>query len=64
LDQWFQLSERQRFQLKVSAFNVANTPIFGPPNDNPVSHLFGSVPITQINPPRSMGLTAPELQFW
>ena len=52
----FQLSERQRFQLKVSAFNIANTPIFGPPNNNPVSPLFGRVPITQINLPRSMEL--------
>jgi hypothetical protein len=52
----FQITERHRFQLKVSAFNMANTPIFGPPNNNPTSPLFGRVPITQINLPRSMEL--------
>jgi hypothetical protein len=52
----FQITERHRFQLKVSAFNIANTPIFGAPNNNPASPLFGRVPITQINLPRSMEL--------
>jgi hypothetical protein len=52
----FSNSERQRFQLKVSAFNIANTPTFEAPNNNPASPLFGRVPITQINLPRSMDL--------
>ena len=47
------ISERQRFQLKVSFFNITNTPVFGFPNNNPASPLFGVVPITQINLPRS-----------
>ena len=47
------ISERQRFQLKLSAFNITNTPVFGFPNTSPASPLFGVVPITQINLPRS-----------
>jgi hypothetical protein len=56
LSRTFRITERQRFQLKVSAFNLANTPIFGAPNTNPASPLFGQVPITQINLPRALEL--------
>jgi len=56
LSRTFRVSERQQFQLKVSAFNIANTPIFGAPNNNPASPLFGQVPITQINLPRALEL--------
>jgi hypothetical protein len=49
----FTMTERQRFQLKLSAFNLTNTPVFGFPNNNPASPLFGVVPITQINLPRA-----------
>jgi hypothetical protein len=52
----FRLGERRQAQVKVSAFNIANTPIFGAPNNNPSSPLFGQVPITQINLPRAMEL--------
>lgn len=52
----FRISEGHRFQFKVSAFNVSNTPIFGPPNTTPSSSLFGVVPITQINLPRDVEL--------
>jgi hypothetical protein len=44
----FQIREGHRIQFKVSAFNVTNTPIFGPPYTTP-SSLFGVVPVTQIN---------------
>ena len=52
----FRIGERQRFQLRVSAFNVTNTPIFGAPVTDPASPLFGVVRITQINLPRSVEL--------
>ena len=52
----FQIKEGHRMQFKVSAFNVTNTPIFGPPNTTPSSSLFGVVPVTQINLPRDVEL--------
>jgi hypothetical protein len=52
----FRIRERQTFQFRVSAFNLTNTPIFGPPNTTPSSPLFGVVPITQINLPRALEL--------
>jgi hypothetical protein len=52
----FRIGERSRFQFRASAFNLTNTPIFGAPNNNPASPLFGVVPITQINLARSMEL--------
>jgi hypothetical protein len=56
LNRDFFISEGHRFQLKLSAFNATNTPIFGFPNTDPNSPLFGVVPITQINTPRSVEL--------
>ena len=52
----FRLSEVRRLQVKGSAFNLTNTPIFGAPNNSPNSPLFGVVPITQINLPRAVEL--------
>jgi hypothetical protein len=52
----FRIRERQTFQFRVSAFNLTNTPIFGAPNNNPASPLFGVVSITQINLPRALEL--------
>ncbi len=52
----FRITDRQRFQFKVTAFNLANTPVFGNPNTSPASPLFGVVPITQINLPRALEL--------
>jgi hypothetical protein len=56
LNRDFFITEGHRFQLKLSAFNATNTPIFGFPNTDPNSPLFGVVPITQINSPRSVEL--------
>jgi hypothetical protein len=40
----------------LSAFNLTNTPLFGAPHTSPTSTLFGVVPITQTNLPRSIEL--------
>jgi hypothetical protein len=52
----FRIGEGHQIQFKVSAFNLTNTPIFGPPNTSPSSSLFGVVPVTQINLPRDVEL--------
>ncbi len=52
----FRIKEGHQAQFKVSAFNLTNTPIFGPPNTSPSSSLFGVVPVTQTNLPRDVEL--------
>jgi hypothetical protein len=52
----FAIRERQKLQLRLSAYNAGNTPIFGAPNTDPTSALFGVVPPSQINLPRSVEL--------
>ncbi len=52
----FRISEGHQFQLRVSAFNLSNTPIFDFPNTTPTSTLFGVVSNTQLNLPRSVEL--------
>jgi hypothetical protein len=52
----FHIREGHRFQFKASAFNATNTPIFSAPNTTPSSNVFGVVPITQRNLPRSVEL--------
>jgi hypothetical protein len=50
------IRESHRLQFKATAFNASNTPIFNFPNTSPTSPLFGVVPVTQINSPRSIEL--------
>lgn len=52
----FYIREGHKFQFRVTAFNLTNSPIFNFPNTTPTSPLFGVVPITQINLPRSVEL--------
>lgn len=52
----FRIFEGHELQFRASAFNATNTPIFQSPNTSPTSNLFGVVPITQINMPRSIDL--------
>ncbi len=52
----FPIREGHKVQFKLSAFNATNTPIFNIPNTTPTSPLFGVVPVTQMNLPRSVEL--------
>ena len=53
----FRITERQKFQVKASAFNATNTPIFTYPDNNPASRTFGIVPMTPLyNQPRNIEL--------
>jgi hypothetical protein len=52
----FRLAEKQRLQFRASAFNAMNTPLFDAPNTSPSSPLFGVVPVTQRDLPRSIEL--------
>jgi hypothetical protein len=56
LNRDFHVREGHRMQIRASAFNATNTPIFNFPTTDPASPLFGVVPITQINNPRSVEL--------
>ena len=56
LTRTLRIREKQKLQVRVTAFNLTNTPIFGAPNTNPASPLFGVVPITQVNLARAMEL--------
>jgi hypothetical protein len=47
----FPLKERVRLQYRCELFNVANHPLFGPPDVSPTSSTFGRIQ-TQANQPR------------
>jgi len=51
------LGERLRFELRVEAFNIFNTPMFNKPNSNLASKNFGLVGGLQV-PPRQLQLGA------
>jgi hypothetical protein len=50
----FRITEKQKFQAKISAFNVSNTPIFNLPPTDPTSTTFGQVPKNQRGQARSV----------
>jgi hypothetical protein len=52
----FRIREGHSLEFKLLAYNATNTPVFGFPNTNPASPLFGVVPLTQLNLPRSTEL--------
>jgi hypothetical protein len=52
----FRIRERHRLQFRLTAYNATNTPVFDFPNTSVTSPLFGVVPTTQINLPRSTEL--------
>jgi len=56
----FQVTERVKFELRVLAENIANTPYFtAVSNGNtPTSTTFGQMPATESNDPRSLQFTA------
>src|SRR6185312_8838848 len=54
----FSIWREHRLRLRLTAFNVSNTPVFGWPNTDPTSPLFGVVPPSQWNLPRSVELGA------
>ncbi|MGH9940754.1 MAG: TonB-dependent receptor domain-containing protein [Pyrinomonadaceae bacterium] len=56
LNKSFNFSERYRAQFRVEAFNVANSPLFGQPNNDPNSTNFGFVTRGQRNFPRQVQL--------
>ena len=49
----FYIREHHQFQLKFSAFNVFNTPLWNTPNTTPSSPLFGTTTLVQNNLPRN-----------
>lgn len=52
----FQIHENHKFQFRALAYNATNTPLFGLPNTDPTSPLFGTVTLTQTNLPREISL--------
>ncbi len=54
----FQLWESHKLELRMTAYNVSNTPFYYPPDNGPTSPTFGQVFIYQDNRPRSVELQA------
>jgi hypothetical protein len=52
------IREQSQLSLRLSAFNLTNSPFFAPPDTDPTSPLFGVVPQFQINRARILELGA------
>lgn len=52
------IREQHQLSLRLSAFNLTNSPFFAPPDTDPTSPLFGVVPQFQINRARILELGA------
>lgn len=58
VEKTFWLGERWLLQLRGEAYNLANTPIFGPPETDFRSPRFGQLPVQQSNFPRYVQIAA------
>src|SRR5579875_886795 len=58
----FQFTERWKFELRGEAFNIANTPQFGTPDNNLQDANFGRITSTQTGSARTLQIAA-ELYF-
>ncbi|MGH9617267.1 MAG: hypothetical protein ACRD28_11045, partial [Acidobacteriaceae bacterium] len=54
----FHIWRAHQLEVRISAFNVSNTPFYYPPDNDPTSPTFGQVAIYQMNRPRSIELGA------
>jgi len=54
----FTLSERYRLNLRGEAFNITNSPYFGPPDTGYQNARFGMLPLEQRNFPRLVQVSA------
>lgn len=50
------IREGHWLQIRGSAYNLTNTPLFGLPNTSPASATFGTVTLTQVNASRTAEL--------
>lgn len=57
MNKTFRLNERWRFQLRGEAFNLTNTPYYGPPDTGYQNARFGMLPLDQRNFPRFIQIT-------
>jgi hypothetical protein len=58
IEKTFWMTEKYALQFRGESFNVANTPIMGPPNTDFKNVRFGQLPLAQSNFPRYVQLAA------
>jgi hypothetical protein len=56
LQRSIRIREGHRMQIRCSAYNLTNTPLFAPPNSAPSAATFGMVTLTQVNASRTVEL--------
>ena len=54
----FHVWESHQLEVRMTAYNVSNTPFYYPPDNGPTDGTFGQVAIYQENRPRSVELGA------